>query len=420
MNILVVGNNPATHYTAQLLTGDKNVNKVYHCLANKYLKETDRYVPIVIDKMSQSQLLSAIDIPGIDLIIPTMLSLQLWPAYQDKLKQSGIPCLAPSLKLSNLEFSKILGKKLLISAGVPTADYKVYTKEELFKNFLTISRPFVLKYDSDTRYGRQTIIVTNSNYQEEYEALLEFGGTRTLHLHGPFVDQKFIVEEFVEGLREYSYHALVNKVSWTYIGSARDYKKYRDGDTGNNTGGMGSYNTNDIDIVVHSYVDRIIKEIKKQGDCYIGFLYLGILVKKDGTPIVLEINTRFGDPEIQTIFPVIKDDISKLLYATATNQQLSTVEFTGKSAVSVKVVNKDFYDLPNVKHKFTDAIKIPRLDHCPDNITISYEAMEYLSCYANLTTVADSVETASDTIYNYLKSVDIGEYTYRTDIGYLK
>jgi phosphoribosylamine--glycine ligase len=183
---------------------------------------------------------------------------------------------------------------------------------------------------------------------------------------------------------------------------------------------MGSYNTNDIDTVVHSYVEKIIKEIKKGGDYYIGFLYLGILVKKDGTPIVLEINTRFGDPEIQTIFPVIKDDISKLLYATATNQQLSTVEFTGKSAVSVKVVNKNFYDLPNIKHKFTDAIKIPRLDHCPDNITISYEAMEYLSCYANLTTVADSVESASDTIYNYLKSVDIGEYTYRTDIGYLK
>jgi phosphoribosylamine--glycine ligase len=420
MNILVVGNNPATHYTAQLLIGNKNVNKVYHCIANEYLKESDKYVPIVVHKMSQSQLLSAIDIPGIDLIIPTQLSLQLWPAYQEKLKQSGIPYLTPSAKLSNLEFSKIIGKKLLIDAGVPTADYRVYTKEELFKNFLTIPRPFVLKYDGDTRYGRQTIIVTDRNYQEEYEALLEFGGTRTLHLHGPFVDQKFIVEEFVEGLREYSYHALVNEVSWTYIGSARDYKKYLNGDAGNNTGGMGSYSTNNIDAIVHSYVDRIIKEIKKEGDCYIGFLYLGILVKKDGTPIVLEINTRPGDPEIQTIFPVIKDDVLNLLYNTATNQHLSTVEFTDKSAVSVKLVNKNFYDLPNIKHKFTDAIKVPRLSHCPDNITISYEAGEYLSCYATLTSVADSVESASDTIYNYLKSADIGEYTYRTDIGYLK
>jgi phosphoribosylamine--glycine ligase len=420
MNILVVGNNPATHYTAQLLIGNKNVNKVYHCMASTYLKESDKHIPIFIEKMSQSQLLSAIDIPGIDLIIPTMLSLQLWPAYQEKLKQKGIPYLTPSAKLSNLEFSKILGKKLLINAGVPTADYKVYTKKELFNNFLKIPRPFVLKYDSDIRYGRQTIIVTDSNYQEEYEALLEFGGTRTLQLHGPFVDQKFVVEEFVEGLREYSYHALVNEISWTYIGSARDYKRYRDGDIGNNTGGMGSYNTNDIDPIVHSYVDKIIKEIKKGGDCYKGFLYLGVLVKKDGTPIVLEINTRFGDPEIQTIFSVIKNDISRLLYTAATNQQLSTVEFTDKSAVSVKLGNKNFYDFPNIKHKFTDAIKVPQLTHCPDNITISYEGMELLSCYAILTTVADSVESASDTIYNYLKTVDIGEYTYRTDIGYLK
>lgn len=415
MNILLVGHNTTTHFMSNYLLSYNSVDKVYHCNSKPGILSTDRYIPITLPAMDKSVLLESLDL-SVDLVIPTQPVMQIWREYQQKIK--GIPHLMPPLEGGELEFSKIKTKELLKRLDIPSPDYRVYSQEDFFKNFLSIPRPFVFKFNQDWRFGRQTIIVTDENYKDEYDDLIKEGTTRNVNVLGPFKNQKFIVEEYVEGT-EYSYHALCNSQSTEFIGAARDYKKYKDGDLGSNTGGMGSYNINTVHDIVHLYAERITNYFKDIGDTYVGFLFLGILVKKDGTPMVLEINTRPGDPEMQAIMPCISNNLVDLFYNAANNHKIDKVSFNNLNTVVVKLVSKRFFDNPHINPKLPADLQYPIFTNIPNDIILSYESTETMTCYASLTCTKSTRKEAADTIYRYLKTIDVGDFTYRTDIGLL-
>jgi phosphoribosylamine--glycine ligase len=181
---------------------------------------------------------------------------------------------------------------------------------------------------------------------------------------------------------------------------------------------MGSYSTvSEFDPAIHLYAERLYAFLKKKGINYIGFLYLGILIDKNGVPLVLEINTRPGEPEIQTILSIIDNDIANLFYATATNQPLEKILFNKKSAVSVRIVNKEIDNGNKNKSKKTDVFQFPAMSTSDIKINLSqYQG----GIHSVLTTSADSINDASDKIYKYIESIDIKNYTYRSDIGYFK
>ena len=420
MNILILGGNEGSHMLAKLLLDCQGVDKVYHHVA--YLKTipTSRYIPLNVNPKNvdseKNILLEFLDILDIDLTTPVRLIYMLWNDLQVKIKSKNIPCLGPSKEIAMLEWSKISSKSLLKQLGIPTPSYTVYNLETLISEFLNIKRPFVFKYDKDDRLGLQTVIVTDDNYQTEYELLKTTGHTRVggwKTILGPTFEPSFIVESFIAGTREYSYHVICNGINWQYIGSARDYKKRFDGDVGFNTAGIGAYAGVEINPILHTYVDKILNHLKADNKEWIGIMYLGIIEDSDGTPYVLEINTRFGNPELQVILPLIGNNLKDLFYKTASNQKIDNVFFKDQSAVALRIIHKDYPNVP-VKEVPID----PLLPESPE-VYINYPTERSLF-NSSIVALGSSVSDASDKIYNYLENKEMHEFTYRRDIGYFK
>jgi phosphoribosylamine---glycine ligase len=418
MKIIIFGPAAGAPYLAKYLINCNGVEKVYVYDPHPIEPATDKFVPIypahTNTGLAKAEILETLKTIDVDLIIAVSLQFQLWPEFQDILKERKIPYLIPNSKVGMLEWSKITSKKLLKALNIPTPNYQSVPRNELYRRFFDIPRPWVLKYERDWRAGLQTVIITDENYEEEFKNIQTIGAKRFLNSMGEFTNQQFIIEEFVNGIREYSYHALCNATNWTYLGSARDYKKRYENDQGHNTTGMGSYSpVENVDPIVHSYVDKIIKSLKSEGINYVGFLYLGIMVLEDGTPAVLEINTRPGDPEFFTILPIIKNNVAELFYNAATNKELPQLEFTDDHAVSIRIVHKDF-DLLD-KEKFES----PSLWPVYGGIDVSYNRDQGLM-NSVITAVDSSRATASDRLYKFLKNKNMGDFRFRSDIGYLK
>lgn len=374
MNISVIGHSCCSEFIFKILS---ETNKVY--------LDYSATVESLIDKK-------------IDMCITTIVTNQLDIRLQ-RLHKTNIPILLPSIETSYLELSKIYTKLLFTKLNIPTPIYLICDSNS---DFSKIPKPFVIKTD-EILWGLQTIVVTDNNF----EKIQKF-------IQRPILkNKKILVEEFVKIKREYSFHALCNKKSWTYIGSARDYKKRYDGDIGFNTMGMGSYSAVDnVDInLISKYIDNLLAYLKD----YIGFLYLGVIITEDNKLLISEINTRPGDPEIQSILPTIDNDLADLLYKTITNENLPKVNFNNKNAVTIRLVQKNYsFSEKNIKPAI--------FNNVPQDINICHPSNYVPSnmlTYATLTTVKNTRKEASDYLYDYLKTVDMGDYVVRNDIGYL-
>jgi len=419
MKILILGVTALSHHLAQTLALDPAVEIIYHPGSNMPIDQNSyKYVPLSFDKQIYTtckDLLTFILSTDIDLIVGVEHRYQLYTQLQAIIKLKNIPTVMPLQKIGMLEWSKIAGKQFLNDLNIPTAPHRVFSINELLQQFFNIPRPFVLKYDQEWRAGLQTVIITDENVHEQFEYLQNEGMLRISKVTANIGEQYFIVEDFIEGVKEYSYHVLCNSTGWSYLGSARDYKKRFDGDIGYNTVSYGSYAMVDsVDPCIATYVDSILDKLNSQGTPYIGILYLGIMITKDQTPMVLEINTRPGDPEFQAIIPLINESILSLLYNCATNKPLLPIKFHNKKSVSVRILHKDY----QLSRLYEVGINYPMLWPIPPDITIGYTMTRGLS-YCVITATGDTVQQASDTIYSFLKNKDMGDYNYRTDIGYL-
>jgi phosphoribosylamine--glycine ligase len=291
--------------------------------------------------------------------------------------------------------------------NIPTADGFLVDGKELKETFYKYLRPFVVKLNYAYQYGRQTVIVNDGNYEEVYQSLFTSG------LYEIKETASIVVEEYVDLEREYSYHALFNFNNWRFFGAARDYKKLEDGDVGYNSVSCGAYSTQGVDEIVHEYADKIYNHFKKLNLNYRGFIFLGIGVRKDGTPIVLEINTRSGDPELQVMIECIDNDLASLFADASCDYKIPEIKFNGKQAVTVSLLNSHYdWTVP--------ANNIPNLIDIPSNIVYSKDYFSDGLKHGVLTSVAETKEAASKQIYNYLNQQYIGQYRYRTDIGILK
>lgn len=415
MKILVIGTNTASDYISQKLLEDDRVEKVWHIGAHHTKFPSDRYSPHGFKKGPVLEFINS-HCDQIDLIIPTVLALQLWPEFNNTVRRHDIPVLMPDYKLGNLEWSKATGKKLLNHLGIPTPGHRVLTKSQLLNEFRTIPRPYVLKYEQDWRHGLQTVIVNDSTVEEEYQNLLNVAESLYPATNAD-AEATFVVEDFVKGVREYSWHAICNETGWRYLGSSRDYKKRYENDIGHNTASMGSYSpVPDVDLRINEYADKIVEFLKQRGTPYVGILYLGIMVDEAGTPVVLEINTRPGSPEIESIIPTLETNLLDIFVAAANNAPIPEIKFNDMSAVSIRIVNKTYSeDVVSGDKKFI----MPKLWPIIGDIKMSMGLKANL--LHSLITVEDvNVDAAANQLYRFLNNKVMGDFTYRTDIGYFK
>lgn len=338
----------------------------------------------------------------------------------DELTTEGIPCFAPSRAAARLETSKSFSKHLMDKYKIPTAEFRTFKHIHHALQFLADSpwKKFVIK-QSSLAAGKGVIICdTKAQARQAITELLD-------------VDSEIIVEEFLIG-REVSYFALCLNDKFVILGDACDYKTLRDGNQGPNTGGMGCYSpanwlTNkEKKVIDETIIKPTLDAMIQEGRPFKGVLFVGLMMTEDG-PKVLEYNVRFGDPETQTITPLIKEGLLEAIIAIANEKEklLANIKFQKLKLSSVHIV-KAAKGYPGFKGE-----RIQKGDLITSNyIPIKNSHLFYAGVSGNkqnlmtaggrvlgLTTLAEDILEARSIGYKEIKKIEFQGEQFREDIG---
>lgn len=251
----------------------------------------------------------------------------------------NIAIIGPNQEAAQLEGSKAFAKQFMKEMQIPTAAYREFTndnKEEGLAYIRNHAYPVVLKADG-LAAGKGVIICQNQ--EEAEQAFLEMLG-------GKFgeASQKVVVEQFLKGI-EFSVFVLTDGENYILLPEAKDYKRIGEGDTGLNTGGMGSVSPVSfvdqalMNKVEQSIIRPTIEGLQERGIVYRGFIFFGLIVV-DGEPFVIEYNCRMGDPETQVVFPRLKNDLLDVFQAMESGQLATVkVQIDPRAAAAVILVS---------------------------------------------------------------------------------
>ena len=231
----------------------------------------------------------------------------------DALEAAGVPCFGPNKDAAIIEGSKVFSKQLMQKYHIPTAASETFSSADEALSYLrTCKYPAVVKADG-LALGQGALIV--GSYEEAAAAVDDIMVRRVFGASG----ERILVEEFLEG-PEVSVLSFTDGKTVVPMISSMDHKRAGDGDTGLNTGGMGTvapnpYYTKEI---AAECMEKIflptIRAMNAEGRTFKGCLYFGLMLTKDG-PKVIEYNCRFGDPETQVVLPLLKSDLLEIMLA---------------------------------------------------------------------------------------------------------
>ena len=418
-SLLVVGSGGREHTLVRALLASPAAPRVICAPGNAGIAEEAPCFPIAAD-----------DIPGLVALVQreniafvvvgpeVPLSLGL----ADRLRALGIPVYGPGADGARLEASKIFTKEILLKHRIPTAPAAFFNAIEPALAYLrTRSIPIVVK--ADGLAAGKGVVVAQSLAEAEAAVREMLAGDKF-----GAAGRQLLIEDCLFG-EETSILVVVSGRDYVILPTSQDHKRIGDGDTGPNTGGMGTYSP--AEVVTPALLARIEDEIVRpsvdaiaaEGIAFCGTLFIGIMLTPTG-PSVIEYNTRFGDPETQVVLPRLATDLLELLWAAATDRLSAVGPLAVKTdyAVCVVIAARGYPDA----YTKGDVITLPAPAALPPATTIYHagtartaagQLVTHGGRVLGVTALAPSLRAAADRAYAACDQVQCAAKYFRRDIG---
>jgi len=416
MKIAIIGSGGREHALAFQLKKSKKITKLYCIPGNAGTNLISENVNLNIDNFRE--VCNFIRKENIELVIIGP-EKPLVNGIVDYLKKKNIKVFGPNKKVSQLEGSKIFTKKICKKYKIPTAKFGIFKNKQDTLQFIKNKKmPLVIKSDG-LAAGKGVYICKNLKYARK--AITEIFG-------GKFGKaNQILVEEFLGG-EEMSYFIISDGINYKCFNTAQDHKRVGEKDTGKNTGGMGAYSPSGLinKVLEKKIIKKIIKPtliaIKEMKQHYKGFLYAGLMIKNN-EPYLIEYNVRMGDPECQTILPLLKTDLLDLIIACCNSKLLNKkVEWYKKKSLCVVLCSNGYPEnyKKNIEIPKLNKLKIKKNNYLFHAGTKEIENKVYAigGRVLNFVSISDDFLKSRNEIINQLKKLNWNRGFYRSDIGY--
>ena len=417
MKVLIVGSGGREHALAWKVAQSPRVDKIYCAPGNAGIAEYAECVPITameFDKLAAFAKEQAVDLTIVGMDDP------LVGGIVDAFEAQGLRVFGPRKNAAILEGSKAFSKDLMKKYQIPTAAYETFDSAEAALAYLeTADFPIVLKADG-LALGKGVLIC--QNLDEAKEGVKEIMTDKKFGSAG----NRLVVEAFMTG-REVSVLSFVDGKTIKTMTSAQDHKRAGDGDTGLNTGGMGTFSpspfyTDEVDDFCKKYIyQATVDAMAKEGREFKGIIFFGLMLTEKG-PRVLEYNARFGDPEAQVVLPRMKNDLVDVCEACIDGKlDEIDLQFEDNAAVCVVLASEGYpvkYEkglpirgLENFKDK--EGYYVFHAGTKFDGDTIVTNGGRVLG----VTAKGENLKAARANAYEAVKWIDFDNKYYRHDIG---